>query len=220
MVVSLPFFVWGGGQGTMMRRLRDWIATLVALKTAAPLLVPLAAWILYLLGRRLSRLQLVIVELGLLVLLALLVYLRRDEWWRAVTPKYVSTLAWLAGPVRDELAARICGERAGPEPEGDDQITLVQLSHSALLKLEAILEAYDPLSSPEVLLRPAPGQEMKDLVLACQELERERFLSEVGEPTDSGELIVVVHPRLREGLILQVLRMISYERGSRQVWRR
>ena len=120
-----------------MGRWRDWLGVLSDAVTVATGLTLLAASVGYAVGR-LSRTGAVVILIGLAAIFGVLVYVRRRAWWKAIRPKYVSGVVWLAGPVREDVEVRLRPGAAG-RALGDAAVRLPGLPTNALRVLQFAL---------------------------------------------------------------------------------
>ena len=112
MIVSPPFFVWGG-ERRMTGRWRELLSTLADAIAVVTALTMVAASVGYTVDAD-ARIGLAVVGVAALPLFAMLAWLRRWAWWQAVRPKYLSAVVWLARPVRGDVAERLLADVVDP----------------------------------------------------------------------------------------------------------
>ena len=237
MIVSPPFFVWGGREGAMTIRwpfnrretfqLVGWLVILVA---AIPRWVDLfekwgvdaAGLVPYL--EPLQEARWGIAASGVLWLLWILqsrfrAALARWEWARE---RYVRALVWLSGPVSDELLATMLDDADADKAQFDAQLhqRVTRLSLPAVQALRGLLRMYRPAGSRQFRIGPRSDDERRDqklagYALACEELKDEGFLSKCQMGTDDEAVTVTLAPWVRGGLVLRLFDWLNDELDAR-----
>lgn len=160
----------------------------------------------------LSRTWTLVILVGLAAVFGVLVWARWDKWWKAIRPRYVSAVVWLAKWVREDVLDRLRGEGATWEELRE---AVGYLSEVAAEVLRIVLRGHEPRSDGWVVIKPVhkPLRDRKrpetkpyidDVINACDELKRAGFLSEVEELEGDAWVRVLLSDTVRDGLVLKL----------------